>query len=126
MCSWSGGVLPELLPDGSRICILNPAQSHRRQKITLMEKIAHCFLDHAPTSLVSCGDVLFRDFDERLEREAFGVGAAVLMPWRALFPMINSGRTEVEIAECFEVTQKLAAYRVNVCGAHSLYKSRHR
>ena len=35
---WSGGVLPVLLPDGSRVCMLNPDHSYRRKKITLMEE----------------------------------------------------------------------------------------
>jgi hypothetical protein len=121
---WSGGVLPTPLPDGSRICILNPAQSYRRRKITLMEEIAHCFLDHQPTSLVLKGDARFRDFNKKQEDEAFGVGAAVLMPWRSLFPMINSGRTGEEIAECYEVTPALALYRIKICGASFLYKKR--
>lgn len=121
---WSGGVFPEPLPDGSRICMLNPAQSHRRQKITLMEEIAHCFLDHTPTSLIDSGSSRFRDFNKKQEQEAFGVGAAVLLPWRTLFPMLNSGRTADEIAEYFEVTRELSAYRIQICGAHKLYASR--
>src|SRR5882762_5125308 len=49
--SWSGGVLPEPLPDGSRICILNPQHQVRRNRITLMEEITHNFLKHKPTKI---------------------------------------------------------------------------
>jgi hypothetical protein len=46
--SWSGGVYPRCLPDGSRVCILNPNHSRRRQKVTLMEKVTHVHLRHEP------------------------------------------------------------------------------
>src|SRR5262245_60564072 len=44
---WDGGALK--LPDGRYVVVLNTARSHHRQKSTLMEELAHIYLDHRPT-----------------------------------------------------------------------------
>jgi hypothetical protein len=67
---WSGGVYAATLPDGARICMLNPLHGHRRNKVTLMEEISHCFLGHTPTRLVTNGNGRIRDFEKRQEEEA--------------------------------------------------------
>lgn len=124
---WSGGVLPITLPDGNRICILNPTDSVGRRKSTLMEEIAHVHLKHKPTKLVfDKGGVKFRDFNEAQEKEAFGVGAAALLPWHSFFHEINDGCTCAEIAKKYEVTDDLVRYRIQITGAFRLYKARQR
>jgi len=125
-CHWSGGFVPMVLPDGSRLCMLNPNQSHRRQKITLMEEICHLFLKHSPTVLSRNGESRYRDFDKNQESGAFGVGAAVLLPWRLFFPMLTKGATSDELSEAFDVTPELIRYRIKVCGATALYNKRQR
>jgi hypothetical protein len=123
---WSGGVFAEKLPDGSRLCMLNPAHQRRRNKITLMEEICHCFLGHTPTRLVAIGDGRIRDFEKAQEEEAYGIGAAVLLPWRLFFGRINSGTWMDAIAEEFDVSCELVQYRIKICGATHLYKNRRR
>jgi hypothetical protein len=123
--SWSGGVLPEPLPDGTKLCILNPLQSQRRIRITLMEEICHCYFRHEPTALViNAEGLLVRDFNKRQEEEAFGVGAAVLLPWSLLFHKLNNGTELEELTEAFDVTLQLLEYRIKVTGATALYRSR--
>lgn len=121
---WSGGVFAQSLPDGSRVCMLNPTHPRRRNKITLMEEISHCFLGHTPTKLVANGNGRVRDFEKAQEEEAYGIGAAVLLPWNLFFGQINVGSPVDEIAEEFDVSQELVRYRIKICGATYLYKSR--
>jgi Zn-dependent peptidase ImmA (M78 family) len=123
---WSGGFVPTALPDGSRLCMLNPDQSYRRQKITLMEEIAHSFIGHSPTVLSMSGESRYRDFNKKQEHEAYGVGAAVLLPWRLFFPMLNRGDNVASLSEAFDVTRELVQYRIKVCGAFPLYSKRQR
>ena len=124
---WSGGVYAKPLPDGSRICILNSRHDPRRLKITLMEEVAHIYLRHSPTGLMSSIDGLrMRGYDKKQEREAYGVGAAALLPWAAVFPVINQGMTVGEMAEQFQVSPQLVEYRIKITGAHTLYKARQR
>jgi hypothetical protein len=122
---WSGGVYPQALPDGSRLCMLNPDDPPRRNRITLMEEICHRYLNHQPTKLVvSSEGFLIRDFNDGQEKEAFGVGAAVLMPWSLFFPRLNGGMSSVELSDEFDVTKQLVEYRIKITGATKLYDAR--
>lgn len=122
---WSGGVYAHELPDGTRLCILNPLHSLQRNRITLMEEICHCYFKHQPTTLIISEDGLaVRDYKKSQEEEAYGVGAAVLMPWSLLFPKLNGGMTAEQMCSEFDVTLPLLEYRIRICGASALYKSR--
>ena len=122
---WSGGVLPIPLPDGSHLCILNPAHSKRRNKVTLMEEIAHSFLRHKPSRIVlSDNGLTVRDFDHAQEAEAYGVGTAALLPWAHFFPLVNSGASALDLVDEFDVTRELIEYRIKIAGAYKLYCAR--
>jgi hypothetical protein len=54
------------------------------------------------------------------------VGAAVLLPWKFLFPRLNRGEGTEELAEVFDVTQQLVRYRIQICGATALFRARAR
>lgn len=124
---WSGGVYPVPLPDGSYLCMLNPDDPPRRNRITLMEEICHRHFKHTPTKLVIRADgLLVRDFIDAQEKQAFGVGAAVLMPWSFFFPRLNKGMSSLELSEEFDVTTQLVEYRIKITGATKLYEARQR
>ena len=91
-----------------------------------MEEISHCFLGHKPTKVLVKGLAEVRDFDKRIEEEAYGVGAAVLLPWRSFFPLLDQGASQDELAEEFDVTPQLVLYRIKICGASRLFSARTR
>lgn len=123
--SWSGGVYSKPLPDGTLICILNPTHKRRRNKVTLMEEIAHCYLGHKPSSLRPVESGLeVREYDKGQELEAYGVGAAALLPWTMFFRLVNSGRTMEQLADHYDVTEKLIAYRIKITGCYRTYQAR--
>lgn len=122
---WSGGVLPRPLPNGKLVCILNPSHHRRRNRITLMEEIVHVRQKHVPTGLRDVTPGLrVRDYDQLQEAEAYGVGAAVLLPWSSFYHAISSGRGLDAIADDYDVTTKLVEYRIKVTGASNLYRNR--
>lgn len=124
---WSGGVLPKRLPNGLWICIINPNHSPRRNRITLMEEISHVFLKHIPTGVRKQADGLcFRDYDTKQESEAYGVGAAALLPWCTFFHQLNSGSAVEFLSESYDVTPELIEYRIKIAGASKLYRARQR
>jgi hypothetical protein len=124
---WSGGVLPHPLPDGTYLCILNPGHPPRRKKITLMEEIAHRHMKHRPSKVVAdSSDMRARDFDRDCETEAYGVGAAALLPWSQIFAWLNRGNSVDQIADHFDVSSQLVEYRIKITGASRLYWSRRR
>lgn len=123
--AWSGGVLPKALPNGKYICILNPNHLRRRNRITLMEEVVHIYRGHTPTGLRELLPGLrVRDYDKNQETEAYGVGAAVLLPWSQFFGEINAGKSMYELSETFDVTEALIEYRIKVTGATNLYRNR--
>jgi hypothetical protein len=122
---WSGGVLPRALPDGSFLCILNPRHSRRRNRITLMEEVSHTYLQHVPTGLILDADgSRVRGYDKNQEAEAYGVGAAALIPWSTFFQALNAGSSVDEMADAYDVTRELIEYRIKVTGAYRLFVSR--
>jgi hypothetical protein len=123
---WSGGACT--LPNGTKLVILNPTHGRARTNATLMEEICHVFLGHQPNrlSVVSKderGRVLNRDYRKADEEEAYGVGAAALVPFAALRKLVYSDKSANEIARHFRVSRELVEYRLKVTHLWSEYKN---
>ena len=115
--AWSGGACT--LPDGMKLVILNPNHGAARTKATLMEEICHVFLAHQPNRLSVVtkderGKVMNRDYRQTDEEEAYGVGAAALVPYAALKRLLLQGKTSREIGVHFRVSRDLVEYRMKV------------
>ncbi|MFO0701993.1 ImmA/IrrE family metallo-endopeptidase [Nitrospira sp. BLG_2] len=124
---WSGGVYPIPLDDGTLICMLNPFHSRRRNKVTLMEEVSHIHMDHEPSGVsYDSHGLLVRDYHAKQEKEAYGIGAAALLPWKAFFYALNAGKSVEEMAEIFEVSSDLIQYRIKITGGSNLYRKRRR
>lgn len=116
---WSGGAVSQPLPDGGKLIILNPSHGKNRHNATLMEEVSHVFLGHEPSRLGieaegRDGQAIARDFRPEIEQEAYGVGAAALVPYTALVKLVSEGRSSKEIARHFEVSRELVDYRLRV------------
>lgn len=115
--SWSGGACS--LPDGMKLVILNPNHGSARTKATLMEEICHVFLAHQPNRLSVVtkderGKVMNRDYRKADEEEAYGVGAAALVPYATLKKLLLQGKTSLQIGLHFRVSRELVEYRMKV------------
>jgi hypothetical protein len=125
---WSGGAASQTLPDGRRLIILNPTHGKNRQNATLMEEISHVFLGHKPSRLAISnkdkhGNTIARDYNQDIEEEAYGTGAAALVPYTALKRFIESGKTSREIARHFNVSRALVEYRIKISRLWESYKN---
>jgi hypothetical protein len=123
--AWSGGACS--LPDGMKLVILNPNHGPARTKATLMEEICHVFLAHQPNRLSVVtkdekGKVMNRDYRQTDEEEAYGVGAAALVPYAALKRLLLQGKTSREIGVHFRVSRELVEYRMKVTHLWSEFK----
>jgi Zn-dependent peptidase ImmA (M78 family) len=123
---WSGGACT--LPNGMKLVVLNPKHGRARTNATLMEEICHVFLAHQPNRLSVVikderGRVLNRDYRKTDEEEAYGVGAAVLVPFVALKRFVYSGKSAADIARHFRVSRELVEYRLKVTRLWNDYKS---
>ena len=115
--TWSGGACT--LPNGAKLVILNPKHGKARTNATLMEEICHVFLGHEPNRLSivtkdSRGRVMARDYKKADEEEAYGVGAASLVPFASLRSFLRRGKNSREIATHFSVSRELVEYRMKV------------
>jgi hypothetical protein len=95
-------------------------QSPGRQAVTLMEEICHTMLGHkhsqitlAPVGVGNNADS-HRDYHDSIEEEAYSVGAAALVPYRALACDLSRGHLIKSIARYFGVTPSLVKYRIRV------------
>ena len=123
---WSGGACS--LPDGKKLVILNPTHGRTRTNATLMEEICHVFLGHQPNRLSVVtkderGKMMARDFRKTDEEEAYGVGAAGLVPYKSLKRFVLNRRTSGQIAQHFGVSRELVEYRMKVTKLWGAYKS---
>jgi len=123
---WSGGACS--LPNGMKLVILNPTHGRSRTNATLMEEICHVFLGHEPNRLSivtrdARGKVMSRDYRKADEEEAYGVGAAALVPYASLKRLLSKGKASSEIAFRFRVSRELVEYRMKVTRLWREYKS---
>ncbi len=126
--SWSGGAASHTLPDGKRLIILNPTHGRNRHNATLMEEVSHVFLGHKPSRLAikrrdKQGNILARDYNAEIEEEAYGTGAAALIPFTSLKRFVEQGKTSAEIARHFRVSKALVEYRIKVSRLWESYKT---
>ena len=124
---WSGGAASHKLPDGRRLIILNPTHGKNRHNATLMEEICHVFLGHKPSRLAientnKEGKAIARDYHAEIEEEAYGTGAAALLPYTAIKRMVAEGKTTAEIARHFRVSRALVEYRIKISRLWDSYK----
>lgn len=125
---WSGGAASVKLPNGQRLIILNPAHPKNRQNATLMEEVCHVFLGHKPSRLAvknknKKGEAIARDYHQEIEEEAYGTGAAALVPYAALKRMVGDGKTAAEIAKHFNVSRALVEFRIKISHLWDSYKN---
>lgn len=124
---WSGGAASLKLPDGRKLIILNPTHGKNRHSATLMEEVSHVFLGHKPSRLAierrdKTGKVVARDYNKDIEEEAYGTGAAALVPYRALKRFVEEGKTIAEIARHFRVSRALVEYRIKISRLWTTYQ----
>lgn len=116
--TWSALALPG--DHGDILVIYNDSHSMRRIQATLMEEFFHVWLGHPPSKLRYYGDreQSHRTFNGEIEREAYGSGAASLLPYSGLKSCVLEGQSVAQIADHFNVSEELVRYR---CKRTKLY-----
>jgi hypothetical protein len=86
-----------------------------------MEEFFHLKLGHPTTSIrIYGGDRTSRTHDPAVEGEAYGSGAAALVPYRPLRTMLEAGHSVGKIARLFEVSPDLVIFRAKVTKLYRL------
>jgi Zn-dependent peptidase ImmA (M78 family) len=121
---WSG--LSFSYPDGPVIVILNPYHDIPRKNISLMEEICHHIFHHEAkvrVHLLGFQKINFLEFSKREEKDAYHIGAAVLVPYKALELLVKKRSNIEEISSYFGVSLELVKMRLQVTNLLRLYKA---
>jgi len=118
---WSAGTVI----DGENVAvILNPTHDPVRQRATLAEELAHIVIGHPPSVIDTTTGM--RTYDGEMESEAYGVGAAMLMPYGQLFALCKEPLPVADIAARYGLSVAFTNYRINRCGLRKMYDKRAR
>ncbi len=95
-----------------------------------MEEISHVFLGHKPNRLKIVaqderGKTVSRDYRKADEEAAYATGAAALVPYSTLRKAVIEGKTALQIAKHFRVSQTLIEYRLKVTHLWRSYRKAH-
>jgi hypothetical protein len=86
-----------------------------------MEEFFHIRLGHPHSQVhLLSTDGVWRTHDQGVEAEAFGSGAAALVPYKSLKTMVQAGCTVSDVARAYEVSEDLVFFRAKVT---KLYRS---
>jgi len=120
---WSGIGIP--LPDGGALVVFNDSHTFTRIRATLMEEFFHLWLGHPATRVrVYLQNDSHRTHDPRIESEAFGSGAAALVPYCPLRRMVEEGISVGGIARTFAVSRELVLFRAKVTKLYGRLRTR--
>jgi Zn-dependent peptidase ImmA (M78 family) len=105
------------------VVVLNPDRPATRRTATLLEELAHALLRHRPSRLERDPHtgVLRRSFDSAQEREAFELGAALLLPRELLAAELRARRPAATIARRHGCSEALALFRIRRLGLSRRY-----
>lgn len=110
---WSG--LAIRLSAADHLVVYNDRHPLTRVRATLMEEFYHIRLGHPPGSVrVLAGRENAAGYGPAIEDEAYGSGAAALVPYQGLKARLDSGEGIVQIAEHYGVSTALVEFRARV------------
>ncbi len=112
--SFSGLVVPLGM---STAIVHNDSHAPVRQRSNLFHELAHLFLGHPITLLLSADGT--RDRDGSVEEEAAFLGGCLLIPNEAARYIVNSG-SQSTAAKTFGVSSSMLTYRLRVSGANQI------
>jgi hypothetical protein len=107
------------------IVIMNPDRPATRRTATLLEELAHALLRHRPSTIGPDprSGVLRRSYDAAQEREAFELGAALLLPRELVAAELRARRSVAAIARRHRCSEALVLFRIRRLGLSRLYEA---
>jgi hypothetical protein len=118
--AWDGAALHL---SGGLVIVLNPARPRGRRTATLMEELSHALLGHAPSRIAADRrtGIVRRSYDPAQEREAFALGATLLLPRPYLAAAVRERRHAGAIARELGCSEALVRYRLGRTGLARRY-----
>jgi Zn-dependent peptidase ImmA (M78 family) len=115
---WSGVTL--YTKGGEHLIMLNPEHPATRSKLSLAHEFGHLAFAHRPILVGLEGQMPKTRYSDQQEREAYGYGVALLLPYAPLFQMINQRASTRGIAHHYGVSVQAVEMRLKVTGLWGL------
>jgi hypothetical protein len=101
--------------EGVHVVVFNDSHPPNRIRASLMEEFFHVRLGHAPSKIrLYDANGRLRTYDGSVEKEAYGSGAAALVPFQTLKAWILDGVPVREISTRLAVSRDLVIFRAKV------------
>ena len=117
---WSGLAVKD--PENWFVVIYNDVHPLQWVRATLMEELFHIRLGHPASRVhVKTTSGNHRSYDAEIENEAYGSGAAALVPYRGLQEMLRKRLSLTSVADHFQVSEELVRFRAfatGICAAN--------
>lgn len=110
--SWDAGCMK--LPNDKALILYNPIHAKTRIRATIMEELAHLYLNHKGSKLTHIDGVCCRTYKKSDEKQAYAVGSAALLPMLLLKNAQSIGKSRSKLASECNVSPSLVNYRINV------------
>jgi Zn-dependent peptidase ImmA (M78 family) len=111
-----------LVPDGTgHLIIENHTHDPLRRRSTIAHEMSHVILEHEFDILLGDGNAC-RSSASPVEAEAAELSGELLIPSDAALKVAKLGWTDQEVANHFQVSLKMAAWRMNGTGARKRAK----
>jgi len=98
------------------VIVFSPLASIGRRHSDIAHELAHILLKHEMKSIERIGEAIFHTCDPDEEQEANWLAGCLLLPRPLLMKDAKAGLASREIAERYEVSEQMAAYRLRATG----------
>lgn len=102
--------------EGRSVIVYSPIHTVGRSNSDIAHELAHILLDHDLSEIQEVSGLPFRTCMPDQEEQATALGAAILVPEKALITAAYAGASVEHVAREFEVTVPMARYRWNKLG----------
>jgi Zn-dependent peptidase ImmA (M78 family) len=102
--------------DDRHVIVYNPLASTRRTQSDIAHEASHILLGHEVKEVNEIGGVAFFTCDPDEEQEANWQAGCLLLPRPLLLVAARSGMNATAIADAYNVSEQMAAYRLRATG----------
>jgi len=102
--------------EGRSVIVYSPIHTVGRSNSDIAHELAHILLDHEFSEIQEVSGLPFRTCMPDQEEQATALGAAILVPEKALMTAAYAGANIEHVARDFEVTVPMARFRWNKLG----------
>lgn len=99
-----------------QVIVYSPLASSGRTQSDIAHEVSHLVLEHVMSTVQTLGGISFFTCDADEEQEANWLAGCLLLPRRLLYLAAKKGLDSAEIADRYNVSEQMAAFRLRTTG----------